>query len=153
MNDAEWEQGLGFTMVKSMTGFGRTETEENGRRMAVEIKAVNHRYLDENIKMPRNLAQFEAALRNVLKEYIERGKIDVYVSFEDLSEKACSVRYNKHLAEEYLGYLKQMAEDFGLENDIRVSSLSRYPDVLTTADEAEDEDELWQLLDHRLRNL
>ena len=152
MNDAEWEQGLGFTMVKSMTGFGRTETEENGRRMAVEIKAVNHRYLDENIKMPRNLAQFEAALRNVLKEYIERGKVDVYVSFEDLSEKACSVRYNKHLAEEYLGYLKQMAEDFGLENDIRVSSLSRYPDVLTTADEAEDEDELWQLLEKTARS-
>lgn len=133
-------------MIKSMTGFGRCETAENNRKFTVEIKAVNHRYLDVNIKMPKNLNYFESAIRNELKKYISRGKVDVFISYEDLSEHTCAVHYNQEVAEEYLRYLRRMAEDFGLEDDVRVSTLSRYPEVFTMEEAGADEEELWKEL-------
>ena len=101
---------------------------------------------DVNIKMPKKMNFFEAAIRNELKNYIQRGKVDIFINFEDFSENNVSVRYNRDIAEEYLKYLNQMAEDFGLENDIRVSSLSRYPEVFTMEDQSSDEEEIWKLL-------
>ena len=76
-------------MAKSMTGYGRSELGWNGRKFTVEIKSVNNRYLDINIRMPRQFNPFEAQLRALLKDYITRGKVDVYISFEDLSGDAC----------------------------------------------------------------
>ena len=98
-------------MIKSMTGFGRCETAENNRKFTVEMKSVNHRYLDVNIKMPKKLNFFESAIRSELKNYISRGKVDLFITYEDFSENTSNVRYNKELAAEYLGYLKQMASD------------------------------------------
>ena len=80
--------------------------------------------------MPKKLNFFESAIRTLLKEYIERGKVDIYITYEDFTENNLSLQYNKALAGEYLKYLNQMAEEFGLENDIRVSTLSRYPRYL-----------------------
>ena len=131
-------------MIKSMTGFGRCEIAENSRKITVEMKSVNHRYLDVNLKMPKSLNFFESAIRSELKNYITRGKVDVFISYEDLSEHTSTVRYHKEVAEEYFRYLKQMAEDFGLDNDIRVSSLSKYPDVFTMEEAGVDEEELWK---------
>lgn len=131
-------------MIKSMTGFGRCEIAENSRKITVEMKSVNHRYLDVNLKMPKSLNFFESAIRSELKNYITRGKVDVFISYEDLSEHTSAVRYHKEVAEEYFRYLKQMAEDFGLDNDIRVSSLSKYPDVFTMEEAGVDEEELWK---------
>lgn len=133
-------------MIKSMTGFGRYETAENNRKFTVEMKSVNHRYLDINIKMPKKLNFFEAAIRGELKNYISRGKIDVFITYEDFSENNSSVRYNRELAGEYLQYLRRMAEDFGLEDDIRVSALSKYPEVFTMEEQNIDEEELWKEL-------
>lgn len=133
-------------MIKSMTGFGRCEITENNRKFTVEMKSVNHRYLDVNIKMPKMLGIFEAAIRAELKNYISRGKVDVFITYEDFSESRSTVRYNRDVAEEYLKYLNQMAEDFGLDNDIRVSALSKYPEVLTAEEADVDEEELWQEL-------
>ncbi len=133
-------------MIKSMTGFGRCEVAENNRKFTVEMKSVNHRYLDVNIKMPKKLNFFESAIRGELKNYISRGKVDIFISYEDFSENTSSVRYNKELAQEYLTYLRQMAEDFGLDNDIRVSTLSKYPEVFTMEDRNADEEELWKEL-------
>jgi len=133
-------------MIKSMTGFGRYETAENNRKFTVEMKSVNHRYLDVNIKMPKKLNFFESAIRGELKNYISRGKIDVFITYEDFSENNSSVRYNRELAGEYLQYLRQMAEDFGLEDDIRVSALSKYPEVFTMEEQNIDEEELWKEL-------
>ncbi len=133
-------------MIKSMTGFGRCEVSENNRKFTVEMKSVNHRYLDVNIKMPKKLNFFESAIRAELKNYISRGKVDVFITYEDLSEGQTAVRYNKEIAAEYLKYLRQMAEEFGLDDDIRVSTLSKYPEVLTMEEVGEDEDELWQEL-------
>lgn len=138
-------------MIKSMTGFGRCEVAENSRKFTVEMKAVNHRYLDVNIKMPKSLNFFESAIRTELKNYIARGKVDVFITYEDLSEKTSTVRYNKELAEEYLTHLRQIAADFGLDDDIRVSTLSKYPEVFTMEEAGIDEEELWKELQKAVR--
>lgn len=138
-------------MIKSMTGFGRCEFTDEKRKFTVELKSVNHRYLDVNIKMPKKLNFFESSIRTLLKEYIERGKVDVYITYEDYTEDNYALKYNVSLAAQYLNYLNSMAEDFGLENDIRVSNLSRYPDVLVMEEQDVDEKELWDGLEHALR--
>ena len=138
-------------MIKSMTGFGRCEVADEKRKFTVELKSVNHRYLDVNIKMPKKLNFFESTIRNLLKEYIERGKVNVYITYEDYTEDNYTLRYNSALAAEYLGYLNSMAEEFHLDNDIRVSTLSRYPDVLVMEEQDIDEKELWSGLEKALR--
>lgn len=138
-------------MIKSMTGFGRCELADENRKVSVELKSVNHRYLDINIRMPKKLNFFEAAIRSVLKEYMQRGKVDVYITYEDLSETTMTVKYNAAIAAEYLGYLRQMAQEFQLEDDIRVSSLSRYPEVFTMEEQPMDEDGIWSILERALR--
>ena len=138
-------------MVKSMTGFGRCEISEGDRKMTVEMKSVNHRYLDVAIKMPKKLNFFESAIRSLLKSYIQRGKVDVFITYEDLSEANTTLRYNQALAAEYLKYLNQMAEEFHLEQDVKVSALSRYPEVLVMEEVQEDEEELWKLLEKAVK--
>ncbi|MBD5463187.1 MAG: YicC family protein [Lachnospiraceae bacterium] len=138
-------------MIKSMTGFGRCEVQEAERKIVVEMKSVNHRYLDVNIKMPKKLNFFEAAIRNELKSYIQRGKVDVFITYEDYTESNVCVKYNKELAAEYMGYLNQMAEDFSLDNDVRVSCLSRYPEVFTMEERTIDEEKLWLLLERAIK--
>ncbi|MFA9463889.1 MAG: YicC/YloC family endoribonuclease [Velocimicrobium sp.] len=130
-------------MLKSMTGFGRSEMATSERKIVVEIKAVNHRYCDISIKMPKKLSFFEAGIRNLLKQDISRGKVDVFISYEDYTENKTCIRYNQDIAKEYMDALNQMASDFRLENDIKVSALSRYIDVFTVEEQTVDEGELW----------
>ena len=130
-------------MMKSMTGFGRCEVSEGQRKFTVELKGVNHRYLDVNIRMPKKLNFFDASIRSLLKQYAQRGKVDIFITNEDMSENQAALKYNAALAEEYLQYFKQMEEAFSLENDIRVSTLSRCPEVLTMEEQPENEEELW----------
>ncbi len=138
-------------MIKSMTGYGRCEIAKGERKITVEMKSVNHRYLDVTIKMPKKLNFFEAAIRSELKNYIERGKVDIFITYEDLTESNVCVKYNKELAAEYMRYLAQMAEDFSLDDDIRVSTLSRYPEVFSMEEQTIDEEALWQLLDEAVK--
>ena len=133
-------------MIKSMTGFGRCEVEEGNRKVTVEMKSVNHRYLDVNIKMPKKLSFFESSIRNELKNYVQRGKIDIFISYEDFSENNVCIKYNKELAAEYLKYLREMSAEFGLDDDIRVSTLSRYPEVFSMEEQMVDEEEIWKVL-------
>ena len=137
-------------MIKSMTGFGRCEVLKDSRKFTVELKSVNHRYLDVNIRMPKKLNFFETSIRTLLKSYADRGKVDIFITYEDLSQSQVSVKYNAALAAEYLKYLNQMAEEFTLDNDVRVSTLSRYPEVFTMEECSEDEDELWNGLKEAL---
>ena len=137
-------------MIKSMTGFGRCEVQKDSRKFTVELKSVNHRYLDVNIRMPKKLNFFETTIRTLLKSYANRGKVDIFITYEDLSQTQVSVKYNAALAAEYMKYLKQMEEEFGLENDVRVSTLSRYPEVFTMEEQSEDEEELWNGLKEAL---
>lgn len=138
-------------MIKSMTGFGRAELQDEVRRFTVEIKSVNHRYLDFNMKMPKKLSVFEAAIRGVLKEYMQRGKVDVFISYEDFSSGRMQLHYNRELAGRYLEYFRQMEKEFSLENDIKVSHLSRCPEVLTMEEQEIDAEELWSELEKALR--
>ena len=137
-------------MIKSMTGFGRCEIQRDSRKFTVELKSVNHRYLDVNIRMPKKLNFFETAIRTLLKSYANRGKVDIFITYEDLSQAQVAVKYNASLAAEYLKYLRQMEEEFGLKNDVNVSTLSRYPEVFTMEEQSEDEEELWNGLKEAL---
>ena len=138
------------TMIRSMTGFGRCEIQRGEKKFTVEIKGVNHRYLDANIRMPKKLYFFETAIRTYLKRYVQRGKVDIFISYEDLSQGQMSLKYNEALAAEYLDYFRQMEEKFNLENDVRISSLSRYPEVFTMEEQDVDEDEMWNGLKEAL---
>ena len=131
-------------MIKSMTGFGRCEVSEGDRKFTVEMKGVNHRYLDANIRMPKKLNFFDSAIRTVFKQYVTRGKVDIFITYEDFAENQVALKYNESLAKEYLDAFKKMEETFGLENDIRVSTVSRCPEVLTMEEQSADEDELWK---------
>lgn len=133
-------------MIKSMTGFGRSEVSESERKITVEMKSVNHRYLDFNIRMPKKLGFFEAAVRTELKKYMQRGKVDVFINFEDDTQENVNLHYNKKLAAEYLGYLREMAKEFQLDDDIRVSGLSRYPEVFTMEEQNTDAEALFSIL-------
>lgn len=134
-------------MLKSMTGFGRSEIATEHYKISVEMKAVNHRYLDLSIKMPKKFNYFEAGIRNLLKKYIQRGKVDLYITYEDYTEGKLSLRYNASLAAEYMDYFHRMAEQFGIANDVKVSDLSRCPEVLSMEQQPEDEDQMWKILD------
>ena len=138
-------------MIKSMTGFGRCEVQEGQRKITVEMKSVNHRYLDVAMKMPKKLNFFEAAIRSELKNFIQRGKVDLFINYEDYTQTNVCVKYNRELAEEYLKYLNQMAEEFSLDNDVRVSALSRYPEVLTMEEQTVDGEKLWKLLEQAIK--
>lgn len=130
-------------MIKSMTGFGRSEIADAKRKITVEIKSVNHRYLDMTIKMPKKLNFFEATIRNELKNYIQRGKVDVFITYEDFADTNVGIKYNKEVAQEYLKYLKEMSEDLELDFDVRVSTLSRFPEVFSMDEMDVDEEEIW----------
>ena len=118
-------------MIKSMTGFGRCEIVTAECKISVEMKAVNHRYLDLSIKLPKKFNYFEAGIRNLLKTYIQRGKVDVFINYEDYTEEKMCLKYNSSLAAEYMSCFRQMEEQFGIKNDVTVSGLARMPEVLT----------------------
>ncbi len=137
-------------MIYSMTGFGRFEQIKNDKKITVEIKSVNNKYFDLNIKMPRKFNLFEIQIRNLLKTYASRGKIDMYISFEDMGEGSASLKYNKILAKEYYDFHKQIQEDLGIVDDIRTSTIAKSPDVLTLEEHEINEEEMWSLLEEAL---
>lgn len=134
-------------MIKSMTGFGRCELSEGQQKIVVEMKSVNHRYLEAGIKMPKKLNVFEARMRDLLKKYAQRGKIDIFITYEDLTENKVNLKYNREIATEYMQVLDEMSQQFDLKNDVTVSMLSRYPEVITMEEAATDEEELWHFIE------
>lgn len=137
-------------MIKSMTGFGRCEIQKDSRKFVVELKSVNHRYLDLNIRMPKKFNFFETAIRNLLKQYVNRGKIDIFITYENAKDGEGTLKYNSTLASEYMKAFKQIQEDFHLDQDVRVSTLARFPEVLSMEERSEDEEELWNGLKEAL---
>lgn len=132
--------------MKSMTGFGRAHKEVNNREYIVEIRSVNHKYNDINIRMPRNISYFEEKIRKEVLATITRGKIDVSITFNNYSEEGKIVRINRGLAEEYLKELKELASENGLNGDIRVIDLVKMPDVFNLQVEEEGSEVIWQEL-------
>ena len=138
-------------MLKSMTGFGRYESETPEKKITVEMKAVNHRYNELTIKMPKKLNFFEASIRNLLKNYISRGKVDVYISYEDFTDKSASLKYNKDIAEGYFNAIQNMASYFRIDNDINAGQLARFPEVFTIEEQPIDEEELWSFIEEAVK--
>ena len=139
-------------VIKSMTGFGRSEIVRGNRKILVEAKSVNHRYLEAGIKMPKKLNSFESRIRDTLKKYANRGKVDIFISFEDNSESQVSLKYNESIAKEYMEIFKKMSLSFKIPNDISVAALSRYPEVITMEEIQADEDELWAFIEEALKS-
>ncbi len=139
-------------MIKSMTGFGRHEAVNEERKVVVEMKAVNHRYCDISIRLPKKLNFMESAIRNTIKQYIGRGKVDVFITFEDYTQGSASVKYNQAMAGEYLKYLNQISEDYGVPNEVNNVYLSRYPEVLTLEEQSIDEDMLFSSVNEAVKN-
>lgn len=133
-------------MLKSMTGFGRYELAEQDKKIVVEMKSVNHRYLDISLRMPKKFNCFEPQLRQLLQTYCVRGKLDVFISYEDLSEGHYTLTYNEALAGQYVCCLRDMAQKFDISDNISASLLSKYPDVLIMEEAEEDAELLWKLL-------
>lgn len=127
-------------MLRSMTGFGRFEVSSGDRKVTVEMKSVNHRYLELGIKLPRKLNFLEGTVRTEMKRYVDRGKVDVFITYENLGEGDACIRYNSMLAREYYECYKQISSELGLENDVKTSYIMRSPDVVTIENGQDDEE-------------
>lgn len=138
-------------MIKSMTGFGRSEIVKGNRKISVEIKSVNHRYLEAGIKMPKKLNVFESRMRDLLKKYATRGKIDIFINYEDDSESQINLKFNQNIADEYMAIFNNMSEKYNLKNDMTVGGLARFPEVITMDEVQEDEEELWHFIEEAMK--
>lgn len=138
-------------MIKSMTGFGRSEIVKGNRKISVEIKSVNHRYLEAGIKMPKKLNVFESRMRDLLKKYATRGKIDIFINYEDDSESQVNLKFNQNIADEYMAIFNNMSEKYNLKNDMTVGGLARFPEVITMDEVQEDEEELWHFIEEAMK--
>ena len=116
--------------MKSMTGFGRSKIETNSREYIVEIKSVNHKYSDINIKMPRSISCFEENVKKAVSTNISRGKIDVFITFNNYSDEGKNIIINKELAKNYITQLTELINETGIRNDITATEIIKMPDVL-----------------------
>ena len=139
-------------MIRSMTGFGRGDCQEDGKEFQVEIKTVNHRYSDVFIKMPRQIGFLEEKVRDMVGKAVSRGKIDVYITYNNFGDDAKCVMFDEALAKTYISAVKDLREKFSLRDDISVSLISKYPDVLKVEQAEEDEDKLWLVLKAAVEN-
>lgn len=129
-------------MIKSMTGFGRSEYSDGKRNIIVEIKSVNHRYCDISVKMPRRYSFAEDKIKAIVKETAKRGKIDVSVMVENVAAEDTNIQLNTALAAQYMDRLKELKETFGLEGEVTLQFLSELPDVMKAVPDVEDEQEI-----------
>ena len=133
--------------MKSMTGFGRSKVEENSREYIVEIKSVNHKYSDISIKLPRNIMCFEEKIKKIISNNISRGKVDVFVTFNNYSEEGKDVVINKELAKNYINQLRELAIENSLDDKIRVTEITKMPDVLQLKIQDDESDVIWSELE------
>lgn len=137
-------------MIKSMTGFGRGRFENGGREYTVEIKAINHRYNDISIRMPRYLMSLEDKVRSYISKNISRGKIDVFITLVNMSDEGRNIKVDRTLAGIYIGEMKALVEEYNIKDDISATSIMRMPDMITIENEA-DEDLYWNELQNAIK--
>ena len=133
-------------MIKSMTGYGRFEGVIEGRRIVFEIKSVNHRFFELQCRLPKGYGFLEESIKELLGKYISRGKVDVFVTLEADENVAAEVKLNHSLAAGYVNALRELADKYGLQDDISVSTLSKYTDIFTVSKAPEDEDKLCEIV-------
>ena len=126
-------------MVKSMTGFGKSTLSKEKREYQMEIKSVNHRYLDITIKMPKTLSYLEDEIKKEISSKIKRGKVDVYITYENGSQEGRNITINKELAKLYINQLKELAQEEQISDKIEVMEIAKLPDILSIKVDEEDE--------------
>ncbi|QUH20897.1 YicC/YloC family endoribonuclease [Alkaliphilus sp. B6464] len=139
-------------MIKSMTGFGRGDSQVGDKCFQVELKSVNHRYMDVSIKLPKKFTYLEESIRKVIKSNIQRGRIEAYITYESIGESDINVAVDMPLAKEYLKALLRIEEELAIKTDVTTSVIARFPDVIKVEKKEENEDEIWQCLQEALNN-
>ncbi len=142
----------GKKVIKSMTGFGRGESDLNGLRAVVEIRSVNHRFREITVRISRSYFQLEERIKSLINDHVVRGHLDVYVNIEDRREKKRNVKLDKELLIAYDKCLREMAEILNIEYEIELDDLSRLPDVLLVEEKEEDIEEVWTAVQQSLQN-
>ena len=133
-----------------MTGFGRGDSQVLDKSFQVELKSVNHRYMDVSIKMPKKFTYLEENIRKVIKSHIQRGRIEVYITYENIGESDTSISVDMPLAKEYLKAFMKLEEELSIENDVTTSMIARFPDVIRIEKKEDNEDEIWKSLEEAL---
>ena len=133
-------------MAISMTGFGRGEFKNDNYQFIVECKTINHKYADINIRMPRKIAFLEEKVRNVVKDYVKRGRADIFIKMEITGSEDINLELDESLAEQYFNVLTRIKEKFGMSDEIGIMNIARFPDVVRTEEKEEDEDMMWSML-------
>lgn len=139
-------------MAISMTGFGRGEYKDDNYQFLVECKTINHKYADINIRLPRKLSFLEDKARILVKDYIKRGRVDLYIKLDLLGSEDVNLKFDEELATQYASILKQIKDKFDLVDDISVMNIAKFPDVIKTEEKEDDEDKLWSMLKVALEN-
>ena len=143
-------------MIRSMTGFGRGSYENEGREYLVEVKSVNHKYCDINFRMPKSFSGIENKLRKLIEKYLSRGKIDIFIDFQNYSDAGNNIKFNKELAKAYIKNLKELGEETGINSEISVVDISKMPDIFKKEDNTDEEliyNELSIALNEALKNI
>lgn len=134
-------------MIRSMTSFGRSNSEEGKKRVfTVEMKSVNSRYLDVNIRMPKSIISLEEEIRKMISNSLNRGKVDVFINIKNYNEGAGVPKVDINLAQGYLQCLKEIEEKLNIKNDISVMQIAKFPEVITMIEEEDKIDEIWEEL-------
>lgn len=139
-------------MAISMTGFGRGEYKDDNYQFLVECKTINHKYADINIRLPRKLSFLEDKARILIKDYIKRGRVDLYIKLDLLGNEDVNLKFDEKLATQYVSILKQIKDKFDLVDDISVMNIAKFPDIIKTEEKEDDEDKLWSMLKVALEN-
>ena len=134
------------SMVKSMTGFGKGDFRVDDKYFQVELKSVNHRYMDISIRLPKIFNYLEENIRNLIKSYLQRGRIEVYITYKNTGSSDVKMEIDMLLAREYLNLLLEMEKNLSIRNDITTSLIAGFPDVIKIEKREEDEGEIWQCL-------
>ena len=143
-------------MIKSMTGYGKSTLDINEREYQVEIKSVNHRYLDVNIRMPRSISYLEEEVRKIVTTKLRRGKVDIFITFNNNSSEGKNIKINKEIAKIYISELKNLAQEENINANIEVTEISRLPDVLQISNKEDDDkikEEIKQVVETAIDNL
>jgi uncharacterized protein (TIGR00255 family) len=133
-------------VANSMTGYGQAQINRSGYQISCEVRSVNHRYLDTNIRMPRRYALLEDNIKEEIKKYVSRGRLEFTINIEKTEAKARNIKVDKDLAITYHRYLKELADDVNISPQIKIIDLFRLPEVFVLEEDVEDVEEIWPIL-------
>lgn len=144
-------------MAISMTGFGRGEYKNDNYHFIVECRTINHKYVDINVRLPRKISFLEDKIRNIVKDYVKRGRVDLYIKLDLIGSEDVNLRFDEKLASQYVNILNNIKSTFDLNDDITVMNIAKFPDIIKCEEKEEDADLLWEMLklalEESLKNL